>query len=317
MKHSRLTVAAMGAVLACATLLGCQAAVTTPTPEPEPEPPEVALTLQGTWRATETWVDDDGMMISGVQILTFTGGGRAILYNAEYDASGTLVDDWTQSSGWSATADTVTRRWLGDHDDDGETSDIMREVAKRYYWGAGRATMFMAPWNRDDPDSDLAHHERVTDPLPDGLTGVWTYDTEWDRREDLGYIVGQHWMFTFGEDGAFTEVYRNTRRDTDESGYFTVIGTWRHVDEDPNSILVDVESATYLRPDGTLNDLAESAPYWIGATMRYAYAPTDSPDLITVSTRVAELMYDADAGMWVDNMYNPYGDYWMRLSRQQ
>ena len=100
-------------------------------------------------------------------------------------------------------------------------------------------------------------------------------------------------------------------------GYFTVIGTWRHVDEDPNSILVDVESATYLRPDGTLNDLAESAPYWIGATMRYAYAPTDSPDLITVSTRVAELMYDADAGMWVDNMYNPYGDYWMRLSRQQ
>ena len=73
MLHSRLIVT--GVVLACA-MLGCRAAVTTPEPEPDPAP---LPTLQGTWRATETWVDDDGMMMSGVQILTFTGGGRAIL----------------------------------------------------------------------------------------------------------------------------------------------------------------------------------------------------------------------------------------------
>ena len=68
MRHSRLIGAA---VLGCALMLGCRAAV---TPTPAPEPPEAALTLQGTWLWEESYVDDeDGRTYDEVQVLTFTG----------------------------------------------------------------------------------------------------------------------------------------------------------------------------------------------------------------------------------------------------
>ena len=293
-------------------VISCQAAVVTPEPEPEP------LTLQGTWLWEGSYVDDeDGRTYDEVQVLTFTGSGRAVSFNAVYDDAGTQIDDWTYTSGWATNDTTVTRTWYDDHDDDDETPDVRSDLEKSYYWVEGRNAMFINPWGDEHPTDYVQRHTRVANPLPDGLAGTWTYDAEWDRMEDLGYIIGQHWTFAFGEDGAFTEVYRSTRSDNNEVGYFTVMGTWSHDNEDPNFVLVSVDTATYLRPDGALVDLAEIAPYWIGATLRYAYAPTDSPDLITVSTRVSELRYDEETGMWVDNMYNPYGDYWMRLSRQQ
>jgi hypothetical protein len=278
----------MGALLACATLLGCQAAVTTPTPTPEPDPPPLP-TLQGTWRATKTWVDDDGMMTSGVQVLTFTGGGRAIAHNAEFDAAGTLVDDWTLSSGWSATADTVTRRWLDDDDDDDETPEIMGEVDKLYYWGEGRQSMFMAPWNRDETTSDLAYWERVTDPLPD-LTGTWVYVRPWNPDETS--------TVTINADGSimFDEVW------PDRDIAWRLTGTVGGVA--PDTLIADLSGldSTLLALDGTV--LREPAP-WGDGVGRVGFAPSATGILVSPP-------WDES-----DPERHPYGSYWMQLEQAE
>ena len=53
---------ALVAILAVPILVSCARGGGMPTaePEPEPEPPAALLTLEGTWRSSNNWIDDEG-----------------------------------------------------------------------------------------------------------------------------------------------------------------------------------------------------------------------------------------------------------------
>ena len=81
---------------------------------------------------------------------------------------------------------TVTRSWYDDHDDD-ETPEIRRDVAKVYYWGEDRQSVFMVHWSDDDPSTNVDRYTRQSDPLPD-LVGRWTFTHMYGDAATLGEL---------------------------------------------------------------------------------------------------------------------------------
>ena len=277
MLHSRLIVT--GVVLACA-MLGCRAAVTTPTPEPEPEPPEVALTLQGTWAWESFYVDDeDGRTYAEVEVITFTGGGRAISYYAVFDDTGARIDEWQNGSGWSATDTTATRTWYEDHDDDDETQEEKRELEKSYYWGEDRQSVFLNPWGRSEATDTVRRYTRVADPLSNLIGPTWT----WRRNEGANTLAI---TLTFNADGTF--VWASVR----PGGMLTITGTY-DLDLDTLTALPSDMTRSRTPADGGESSTETFLPDFL---YQFAFAATDSPTTILVSPP----HLDQDA---------PYGDY--------
>ena len=156
----------------------------TAEPEPEPEPPAALLTLEGTWRSSNNWIDDEGRERTEITVLTLTGGGRAIEHLVELDtADGEVLESWTGNrAGWSAVEDTVTRTFYYDHDDNDDTEDAVESVVKRYYWGEDRDSVFIEDWGAQQPGGSVRRYVRVDDPLPN-LTGTWVYVRPWNPDE--------------------------------------------------------------------------------------------------------------------------------------
>ena len=275
---------ALALLVATTIVISCARSVTMePVPEPEPEP----LTLQGTWSRSSTF-EEDGQTWTETQVLTFTGGARAIAHNAVYDATGALHDTWTAApSRWSATDVVVTRSWLDDHDDDDETAPVAREVEKSYYWGADRDSVFLTPWDWEDPTSDLARYERVADPLPalSELVGRWEFMHE----------AGNVSVVVIGADSSisFTE-------DFGEGRTWQLTGTIGEIDpETLIAMLTDLESQLFQ--DGVA--MREPRPWYDTAPV--GFAPAAIPGGILISVPWDE----------VDPERHPYGTYWMELSR--
>ena len=305
-----VTVVAALAALPLLVLAGCAAATPMKPKEPEPVPVPALPTLLGTWQITYPEYDDEEGEGTRTITLTFTKD-RWVQHNTSVFGNRTFRD--ADSGGWSSTGSTVTKIRYEWDDEADALSTTPATFVKDYLWGdAERNTLLVHIWEDDETN----HFERFTRVMtePPNLTGVWTYENIWEDHPD--YVADQHWTFTFGEDGSFQEVYRENDVENTDIGYiFTLVGTVRH-DHDNNYLFVTIESGRWERLDG--EDSGElGTRRWVGHTIRYAYAPTESPDHLAVSTRVAELDFDDTAGEWIDHPDNPHGDYWMHLERQR
>ena len=261
-------------------VMGCTRAVSKPEPEPEPEPPAAALTLQGTWAWEESYVDDeDGRTYAEVEVLTFTGGGRAISYNAVYDDTGARIDEWQNGSGWSATDTTATRTWYDDDDDDDETPEEKRELEKSYYWGEDRQSVFLNPWGWGEATDTVHRYTRVADPLSNLIGPTWTW-----RRNEGAYTLAV--TLTFNADGTF--VWASVRPD----GLLTFSGTY-DLDLETLTALPSDMTRSRTPADGGKSSTEAFLPDFL---YQFAFAATDSPTTILVSPP----HLDQDA---------PYGDY--------
>ncbi len=270
MKYSLLTGAAL---LVCAAMIGCRAAVPTPEPEPEPEP---LPTLQGTWQWTDSYVDDrDGRTYREVQVVTFTGAGRFIAYNAVDADTGARIDDWQESGGWSATDTTITRTWLDDHDGDDETPAIRREQVKAYYWQEERQAVFLAPGWSADAGAAPHRYTRVADPLAALIGTTWN----WRRNEGSYSLAG---TLTFNADGTFVaESVRPDDTHRVEGAY-----TW---DAEALALVPSDMTLTITPADGGAPSTESFAP---DGPFRWAVAPTDTPTAIIVSAPHVDVAFE-------------------------
>ena len=283
-RWSRVAVAVLAVSF---VVVGC-ARMVKQHPEPEPEPEPEPLTLVGTWLWMDSYIDDeDGQEYQERQLLTLTSGGRAIAHNAVLDSAGELLDSWTiESSGWSATDGEITRQWLDDHDDDDQTPRITSSVVKTFYWGEGRATLFVNPWDRGEPGTELHRMVRVTDPLPE-LTGRWVFE------HDHGGLS----VVTIGADGAisFDEEF-------DDGRVFRLTGMI--VGVDPDTLIVELADLerTLLAADGSVD--RETVTWGRDGTGQFGVVPSVTGGIVV-------------SPPWDESNpeEHPHGNYWMDLAR--
>ena len=264
------------------TILGCRAAVTT---DPDPDPPEAALTLQGTWIWRDSYVDDDdGRTYQEVQVVTFTGDGRAISYNAVDDDTGARIDEWQEPEGWTATDSTITQTWLDDHDDDDETPEIRREQVRSYYWQEGRQALFLEPgWSAGEGSAPY-RYTRVEDPLAALIGTTWN----WRRTPGAFSLAG---TLMFNADGTF--VVESVRPDSTHrlAGAYT----W---DAEALALVGSDMTLTITPADGGAQSTEAFEP---DGPFRWAVAPTDTPTTIIVSAPHIDVVFEfGDYRDWYD-----------------
>ena len=253
---------------------------------------EVVSSLAGTWRATYEWYENDRVVGTYTDTLTFTKS-RYILQRSHYMTGNTsLYDDWTRSGGWKSTESTVTRIWMHDHDDNNDTPDVLTRVPKNYLWNEGRTTLCMQHWADDQERVDQPKcdsYERVTSPPPTALRGKWIGIGDDDNRS----IVLTPTLFTFVIEQS-------------EDDVFTLTGTYA-VNQEELFIRVTVEDV--LENGESTIDTDEH--WWKGQVSRWAFAPTDSPTGMVVSPHWGEQAWIDQE--WVDN---PYGNYRLRMEKE-
>lgn len=290
--QQRLTRGIAGAVpiLALLVMLGCQG--TTPlaeptSPVPEPEPPAPVPTLQGTWAYEDTYVhDEDGRTYTEKQLVTFTGGGRAITDNAVYDDTGALVGTWQWGEGYATTDTAVTRKIPGDDE------DPAREFVKTYYWGEDRSSVFMNPWGHEGETQELLRYTRAVDPLPD-LVGTWTY-----RYEEDDEPTDREVTVTIGSDGSFV-----LDNELSEDYVWRLTGSIGPVD--PETLMAPLSSLERTRLDGS-GAVVDEARIWGDGTGRIGLAPGIDGAV------VASPPWDER-----ETEMHPYGSFWLRLTRAE
>ena len=262
-----------------------------------PMPGAAPLPLQGTWRVEYRDTHEEHGDIVESKALTLTST-RAIDTSTIYDASGDLVDYWTDATGWSMSGTTITKTF---RDDDG----AMQSVDKEFVIVGD----FLAvhDWWDEEPTQSFQFLERIHDPLPGGLAGTWN---GWcaDDFPICGREL-QPWTFTFGD--SFSEEYQSPP--SLEPSIFRVTGSMQ---DDPGNYFVHV---TWDDATVTVNGSPDPdfhASKHVGHQGRYAYAPTGIPGQLVFSTFGRERTYDEETLTWKENEDNPYGNYWMRLERQ-
>ena len=219
-----------------------------------------------------------------METLTFTKE-RYILNRAHYRDDGVLDHEWANSGTWNRTgSNTVTRTFWRNDDDDDDTTDVLTTISKHFVWGdESRQLLLIHHWDdeeeRTEPDYDA--YRRVTNPIPSPI-GTWRGTDEWDQ----GPVV---YTIMVRADGTF-------EFQVDEvHGTNNLYATWEF-DEDNYYINIMDAYTTFGEPP-------ERDPEGFSGTGRFAYAPTDSPNEITMSFH------------WDENEENPYGGYGRRLVR--
>ena len=271
----------------------------TRVPDPLPSNP----TFFGTWQYVSGYWDDSGLAGTTTRTLTFTEN-RWILYEVQ-TVDDEIVDDWTPSGRWSATASSVTKTTAhADRDDDGNWDVEERSFAKEFSWGAG-GELFVIDWTHDPETGEVQGPEierymPLTDLLPP-LAGTWVHDFEEERDGE---------RMTIGD--AFTYTYQGEEDGTVYTWSFS--GSWRH--EKAKAFLhVDSQSVTYSETYD-----AEAAEWFDsrfdGHEVRIAYAPSGIADTMVVSLFWGEVQYDENTDTWTNNEGSPYGRYDRRFVRQ-
>ena len=254
-------------------------------------------TLLGTWSSTYyDWYGHAGDQVVGtyVDTLTFTDS-RYILHRSHYYFDGTFDSSWTDSGTWeSDTTGTVTRIWEHDHDEDGETPNVLTRLPKEYVWAdEARNALLMTHWPDDHVHTGLDRYKRVVpDPLPtDTIVGVWRGGAEWDH----GPVA-----FTMTVNGDGTFIFETQ----DPNGTETTTAKWEL--DTGNYYLSLTDARQTWTPTG---GSPEPSGDFRGAD-RLAFAPTDrSPAEIVVSVWWHETKTH-------DDDYRKYGNYGMMLTRQ-
>ena len=251
--------------------------------------------LQGTWRQTHAWDDEDEGSVIHIRTLTFFGT-RFIEHNVRRDSlSNELLFEYAEPGGWTDTGTSVIKMVSED--------DRMLTVEKHYVL-AGDVLAINPWWNNEDSftELDLGVFTRVQDPVAGGIEGVWT------RVEDHGgwaYTLTVGDRLTYDEGDVDTEASARTG--------FTLAGPSRH-DRDRGFLFVTVQTAARTE-DGSPDEGFDPAEF-VGHELRFAYAPTNLPDKIFLSPYVSELEYDATTSTWKAREVSPYGDYWLSMERQ-
>lgn len=252
------------------------------------------LSLWGTWQRYTAWEDDEDGWIEQVVTLTLTGT-RFIEHIVRFDSnSREILDTWSEQGGWSDNGTTVTKIFFEDEQEHPVDKHyvIVGDLLAVDHWGA---------W---EPLEELDVFTRVQDPVAD-LAGRWVQDFE---DEDEAWSVSM----TVGADGSFRRVYSLEKTpDEDRLKSHEITGTYE-LDTAEKFILVTITSTV---GDGELW-LSPDYPFWSpGERLRFAYAPSNDPNLIVMSMPWWEQRYDRDQGMKVDRPENRYGAYWDRLTK--
>ena len=291
------------AVLAPITMLvGCTQTVSKPEPEPEPmmeQPPATAL--QGRWTSSEDWWEEDANGVDRVvgtryKTLTLTKS-RWIYGQAEVRVDGRLEDEWWNSGTWESTADSITRieqEW----DDEEESLSEPVRVTKKYYWtNTDRTAMVIQDWvSGSDNESDHFLYSKME---PVDVNGTWRFSR---YNDDDGF--DQTWTISV-TDSRFSYQYLT---DQDPPHQFDMTGTATH-DSDELTLSVIVTNTT--TQDG---GEVVGTGFWVGETLRFAYAPSYDDMTIRVSQMWDELV--RVDGMWMEGHPEfPYGNYWMYFQR--
>ena len=284
-----------------ALLVGCNQAVSKPEVKPEPkeeQPPAAAL--RGRWATAEHWWREDDAGVDGIvgkryKTLTFTKS-RSIYEEAHVLASGELEDERQRQGTWEATADTITRieqEW----DDDAEALSDPERVPKKYYWTSDeRVAMVIQSWDSDSADEPEYFQFTKVDPID--IDGTWRSS---QFNDDGGF--NQTWTITVNG-SEFTYQYLT---DQDPPHQFDLTGTANH---DSEELVLAVTVDSTIMKDG---DEVRGSGFWVGQTLRYAYAPSYDDNAIRLSQMWAE--QEPVEGVWGPNPRNPHGDYGMYLQR--
>ena len=258
----------------------------------------------GTWQSTVEWYEDDRMVGTYTDTLTFTKS-RYILSRSYYRTGETATaDTWDHGGSWEddPTGRTLTRIWYHNHDDDDETPDRLTRVRKNYVWNVDRTVLCVEHWADDREHLDSSNCElyrRVASPPPAGLLGEWTGigdDDNWN-------IVITPTRFTVSngrieEDGRFIG--------------FTLTGTYE-VNLEELFIMMTIEDAL---EDGNTSVLDGDEQWWKGQVSRWAFAPTDDPARMVISTHWEEHEWLEQTQEWIYSTETPYGAYWLTLEKQ-
>ena len=269
----------------------------------------------GTWQSTEEWYEEDEMVGTFTDTLTFTKS-RYILIRSHYRTGSTSVDDeWAQSGTWEAVNGTITRvRQDHDHDDDDETPEMLTRVRKRYLWSEDRTTLCMQPWDDDHEnfdDGECHRYQRAASLQLAELYGVWNGVSDHPNpRRGTGETIYRDYTITI--DSSKNSFTFNLVSSGGFDELFEFKGTFAY-DPEELMILVTVESVTRIE-DGEPDDMS----HWHGQVLRLRYAPTDDPERrIRMSPHWDEHGYNRDAAMHTEDgdPYKLYGNYWVTLTR--
>ena len=239
-----------------ALVLACKETtpVTPPAPAPEdPAPPK--LTLVGTWEQVTEWEDDDGDVRPVTIKLVLTESGKAFWHVDQLELSGEdRHDPYGHIASWTATADTITKTFIHDYDDDGQWES--GTIDKSYYLIDSGSVLFVHHWESGETEEALERYTRVLDPVPSNptLLGTWESVGVYHEHDNLldDYVVAGKKKLTL----TFTEnryILIETPHDGDVvTAYWPSSGTWnptmdssvtktfvaeRHRDDDGNWII--------------------------------------------------------------------------------
>ena len=269
----------------------------------------------GTWQSTNEWEDDDVLVGTFTDTLTFTKS-RYILVRSHYRTDSMSVDEeWAQSGTWEPENGTITRvRQDHDHDDDGETPEVVTSVRKRYVWSEDRTTLCVQPWDDDHEnlDSGECHRYQKAESLQlPGLYGVWKGASEHPNSpRAMGGTLYRDYTITI--DGSNSSFTFNLITSGGWNEVFEFKGTFAY-DPEELMILVTVENVIRIE-EGNPDDMS----HWNGQVLRLRYAPTDDPQRrIRMSPHWSEHDYNRDDAMHTEggNPNQLYGNYWVTLTR--
>ena len=250
--------------------------------------------ILGTWQYTHDWWDEDVIIGTFVDFLTFTET-RFILARSHFLMDGTFDDFWRQQGTWEITDEEIIRIWRHNHDDDDDTDDIRAELEKRYHFLIDGDDLLINHWadeTGDDLGMDLM--ARVSDPslsLPP--VGVWVW--EWHSDDDEWYDIA---TMTLASDGTFRWSEQNP------DGTWTLTAKW---ELDLDNYFINLTNATETWTE--TGEEPEPHERTRGARfLRFAYAPMSSESgerMIAVS----------DWGEEIEEQ--KWGSYWREMTLQQ
>ena len=292
---------------------GCRASVSmAPEAEPSPELPGIV----GTWVGEEYRIVDDlsaedpVQLGRGVVIMTFTKS-RFITVIADYFEDGRADDEvvWAGSDGYRIESDTVIVRIDSHVDDDGM---LVIEEREKAYELVDDNNLNLEPWSAREPlDFTSPYMRDVAAPPP--IVGTWQGTLRWERESEQTI---QTLTFVFRDDGTYSTIQGYTRIDAEgrHDWVHELTGNWQH---DPDELFITLTDTTYTRtPPCEFDYCFRYRDSFAGATLRIAYAPTDSADRLIFSHYWDEMIRDIVTNTWSVNDKEPFGDYDYALTRQ-
>ena len=156
-------------------------------------------------------------------------------------------------------------------------------LAKNYVFADEGNVLFINPWFYTDGTDTYWPYTRVATPIQDLFTGTW----ECSEYEDETINLRRTIRFS---GNSFT--YSDVRTEGESVQLFQLEGPYEH-DVENGFILVTISDHT---EDGAPREDSR----YVGHTLRWAYAPTERPDQITVLNFSDDQVWNETTRRWED-----------------